>query len=492
MGEGGRDFAHGGQPRAGLELFLLAPVQFLETLAVGDVEDGSHPARLPAALVHQRRLVDEHRKARIVAAPENRLEALRIHRPGHALREAHLILVHHLRRPVRHRRRAPDQLLGRHADHAAERGIDVSDPAFQVVGAQAGHQGILHRHPEGDLLAQRALGGHPATDVAPQRREAPEQAERQGDHGADQQAGQELRGAPDAVDAQRDVGIGQVQVARVRVHALSRPARRARAEHVLVPVDQHDLVVLGEPPRDHLLEDAVHRIGGDHGAQVSVAGIQRDVIVHQDGRLEARRRRGLAVLRRAGLAGALEPQARRRRELVRRGPALVAGCHPRAFAIEPDDADELGMAAPEEVHARPQALAEQAAGGDLVGHQPQVVLVAAELETDRLLDPQGVGDQLRLAFVGLHLPRLAGQPQQQRQDQEHEQHRHQPLQHAAPACRGLGRRGAHAGPRPRASPRRRPAAAGIRESRRIIDLPGHAKSSENLFGYKTQSTEKQE
>ena len=155
-----------------MQLFLLLAVQFLDALAVRDVEHGAHPARLLAILVHQRRLEDQHGHARAVRALEIGLE-LRRGVACQGLDEALLVFLQRLGHPVGHGRQTPEDFLGRIADDLAERGIDVRHAPLQVARAHARHQRVFHRRAEQHLLAQRAFGRQAARDVAPQGQQAP-------------------------------------------------------------------------------------------------------------------------------------------------------------------------------------------------------------------------------------------------------------------------------------------------------------------------------
>jgi hypothetical protein len=77
MRQHGGDFAHGRHARRCLQLFLLLAIQFFDALAVGDVEDGAHPAGLLAVVVDQRRFEDQYRYALAVGALEEGLELRR-------------------------------------------------------------------------------------------------------------------------------------------------------------------------------------------------------------------------------------------------------------------------------------------------------------------------------------------------------------------------------------------------------------------------------
>jgi len=66
------------------------------------------------------------------------------------------------------------------------------------------------------------------------------------------------------------------------------------------------------------------------------------------------------------------------------------------------------------------------AGGDFIGQAAQAFFVAAKLEADRLLDPQGIGDQLLLPLIAFKLARLPGQPEHDGDEQQHQYHRQQP------------------------------------------------------------------
>ena len=167
-----RQFAHGGQARTRLQFFLLLAIQFFDPLAVRDVEHGTHPARLLAVLVHQRRLEDQHGHARAVRALEIGFELRRgVARQG--LDEALLVFLQRLGHPVGHGWQPSQDFLGGIADDLAKRGIHIGDAAFQVARAHARHQRVLHRRAKQHLLAQRAFGHQTARNMPPQGQQAP-------------------------------------------------------------------------------------------------------------------------------------------------------------------------------------------------------------------------------------------------------------------------------------------------------------------------------
>jgi hypothetical protein len=111
--------------------------------------------------------------------------------------------------------------------------------------------------------------------------------------------------------------------------------------------------------------------------------------------------------------------------------------------VIPDDALQL-VAILEHLHeARLQRGRRRRLDCEVGAQRGQRFLAARELEAQGLLDPQGVGDQLFLAFVAFHLARLPGQPQQDEQEQQHEQHRHQPAPRSFRNGAGKGERCFH-------------------------------------------------
>ena len=435
-----RDLAHRGQARARLQLFLLLAIQFLGALAVGDVEDGAHPARVAAVDVDQRRLEHEHGHAHAVRALEHGLELRRGLARQHEA-EAVLVVRQRFRRPVRHRRFLAEQVFRRQADHAAERRVDVGDAALQVARAQAREQRVFHRGAERHLLAQRVLGRDRARDVAPQCDERDDEAQRQHDHRADQQVRQQLRRTLDAVGGEHDLRARQVERALVRVDAAARSAGGPLGHDVVVAVEQRQRVVLGEPPRHVLVQQRLQVVRGDEAAHVLAGVVQRqmeiDQAVHEAGRA-------------VRLAVAAETRAARHRGGVARrlrqplGRQFQAAHRLRlAVGAEPDDAAQFVAVLEHLREARLQRGRSRRLDGEIGAEAGQRLLAARQFEAQGLLDPQRVGDQLLLALVAFHLARLPGQPQQDEQEQQHEQHGHEPAPRSLGHGPGQGKRCLH-------------------------------------------------
>ncbi len=427
MRQHGRDLAHGGQARAGVELLLLLARQFLGVLAVGNVEDRAHPAGVAALAVDQGRLEDQHRQALPVRAQEDGLELGRDVAGQHA-GEALLVLGHRFGRPVGHRRRLAHQLLARQSDHLAEGRVDVGDAALQVARAQPGHERVLHRRAKRHLLAQGALGGQAARDVAPQGQQARQQAQRQRDDRAHQQIGQQPRRALDAVGVQGHVGAGQVERALVGVHAAPGAGGGALGQQMVVAVHQRDRVVLGEPPGHGLVEQALQAVDGHQVAAAAPVVVQRQVVL--DHGVSPPRAVGLAVAPALGAARHVGGRACALGQRAQVAQVGAGGGDHAAVGVEPGQRRQLVGAAAQLVQAR-RHLGRVQPGRQVAAQGAQRVLVARHFKAHRLLHPQGVGDQLFLALVAFHLARLPRQPQQHGEEQQHQQQGQQPAPGAA-------------------------------------------------------------
>ena len=270
--------------------------------------------------------------------------------------------------------------------------------------------------------------------MPPQGQQAPQQTQRQGDDGADQQIGQQLGLAFHAVGKQGDAGAGHVERALVRVHAVAGTGGGAPRQHLVVAVDQRNLVILGEPPRHHFIEQAADLVGGHQAAHVALAIEQGLVIIHQHG---ARRRVGKArLLRRLGvlapvqaarIVGRRQRSGRKRQRM--RQIAVAAGQH-LAAGVKPQHALQFAAIAQHLLQPLVHFFRRQGAAGDVHAQVEQAFLVARQLEADGLLHPQGVGDQLLLALVAFHLARLPGQPEQDGQEQQQQDDGQQPAHRA--------------------------------------------------------------
>ncbi|MNT32698.1 hypothetical protein D3C72_1685940 [compost metagenome] len=220
----------------------------------------------------------------------------------------------------------------------------------------------------------------------------------------------------------------------MRVHAVSGAGGCAPRQYLVVAVDQRNLVILGEPPWHHFIEQAADLVGGHQAAHVALAIEQGLVVIHQHG---ARRRVGKArLLRRLGILAPVQSarivgrrqRGRRKRQRVRQ--AVVAGGQHLAAGVEPQHALQFAAIAQHLLQSFVHFFRRQGAAGDVHAQVEQAFLVARQLEADGLLHPQRVGDQLLLAFVAFHLARLPGQPEQDRQEQQQQDDGQQPAHRA--------------------------------------------------------------
>ena len=220
----------------------------------------------------------------------------------------------------------------------------------------------------------------------------------------------------------------------MRVHAVAGTGRGAARQHLVVAVDQRNLVILGEPPRHHFIEQAADLVSGHQAAHVALAIEQGLMVIHQHG---ARRRVGKArLLRRLGVLPPVQAarivgrrqRGRRKRQGVRQ--IAVAGGQHLAVGVEPQHALQFAAIAQHLLQPFVHFFRRQGAAGDVHAQVEQAFFVARQLETDGLLDPQRVGDQLFLALVALHLARLPGQPEQDGEEQQQQDDGQQPAHRA--------------------------------------------------------------
>ena len=214
--------ADGGQPRGGLQPFLLLARQVLDAALRADVEHGAHPAGVLALAVDQRRFIDHDREALAVLAHEQCFEAFaRRGLAGIAGSQAQRlplpVAVGQFGRPVRRRGRFA-QLVRREADHGAEGRVDVRDVAVQVARAQPGDQRVFHRLAEGQRLGQQAFGTSTPADIAGQQQGEREQQHRQPEHRSGGQVGNRAGRPGGAVHAQAQRGARQIHQTVRAVH----------------------------------------------------------------------------------------------------------------------------------------------------------------------------------------------------------------------------------------------------------------------------------
>jgi len=162
--------------------------------------------------IDQWRLDDEHRETRAVLVHEDRLKAFaRRHIASQPDFLALLVLVNQLGRPIRRIGALPHQLVGAETHHLAEGRIDVGDAAFQIAGAQPGHQRVLHGLAKGQRVSQVALGLETTAHVLAQQQQDGDQGDRHGGDQGRQHVGEEIGRATPAVHAQHQGRAGKVQ-----------------------------------------------------------------------------------------------------------------------------------------------------------------------------------------------------------------------------------------------------------------------------------------
>ena len=154
MRQGGRHLAHGDHALHALQLRLALLLLLFGTFLRGDVHHRTHPADVLALAINEPRGVHHgvHIGPVAVAQPGfNALGCSLARQCGLAVLPVPLQIVGV---PVGVWRQAADELGGRVAHHVAHGGVHVDDAAFQVAGAHAHQQRILHRLPKRLRLLQ--------------------------------------------------------------------------------------------------------------------------------------------------------------------------------------------------------------------------------------------------------------------------------------------------------------------------------------------------
>ncbi|MNX96665.1 hypothetical protein D3C86_1289920 [compost metagenome] len=382
--------------------------QFLAgALGLGDVRHRTHPARMAAPAVHQRRDVHPCEEAAAVAAHHAHLVAgggrLALQRQVDLL--LHLLLV--VGRPVGERRHAADQGALGPARHAAEGGVHIRDAAVQVERAQADQHRVFHRPAERGLGQQGALRLGAAAGVPPHAPQAPEQEAGQAHHQPQQHVVRQVRRRRVGIRAQRKRMPGWIKQhfvgQRIARHG---PQRRARARLVVL-VDEREAVALRQLGRQQVGQDAVDRIERAEGAEELV--VPHDRHFHQHEAVAALVHQRAGVDHALGLAGGVEgvedfrlqrmvdglPQPAGKLRRGRQRPAAA----PRG--IEPVHKDDFRVLSQDFLRGRAIGSLVELRGGDVARQRGQLVLVAQQREPHALLRPGGVAVQriaLLLAF----------------------------------------------------------------------------------------------
>ncbi len=421
VGERGRHLAEGDEPSRALQALGLPPRELHGRLAVGDVDDRSHPAAHGAVRVHQRRLVDQRIEDAAVRPAEAGLPARRLQLAMHLRVVTGAGGVDLVGQPVGHRRVAADKILGRVAHHAAEGGVHVEDAPVRVARAHADREAVLHRAAEGGL-GQELLFGEPAPrHVALQEHEREDRKRRQArDGGVERVAGPVARLT---VGSDGEFGAAQRRVEGDAVDhvAVRRLDARLLRQDPAGGVEQPDGIAFGDPPGHVAFDEAGHGHHGDDGALSP--GLVGDRNREIRGQLAALAGDEIAVDgagRETGPTGDLRESGRQRRVV---GEVRDGGAHP-TIGVDPGDGGDLRVVG----HHQPRALLEAHGAGAApraVDRQPgDGVLVGGELEPQGLFHPERVGDQGgagALAVLAVEEGDEEGEDGQQQQD-GHDRH----------------------------------------------------------------------
>ena len=322
MAEQRGHFAHAGQAGGGLQPLLLLARHVFGAALGRQIQHRAHPAGVAAGAVHQRRLIDDDRKAFARLAQELGLIALarrwlmQVTRQPvglTALVELGLVGRPVGRRPRRLVERATGlgQLFGAVADHGAERRVDIDDAAVAVACTKTGDQRVFHRLAKGQRLGQGGLGTGTSAGVTHQQHDHHEQAGRQAHDQRGGQVGNQPGRTLGRVHPQLQGAARQIDHPFGDEHAGSThraTARQARA----VGLDEQDFMVAGLLARayrvqqfnqrdaghreTHQLPGLLHRDAHVHHLHAQAMGQRHELAVCKTGRTDST---GLA----AGLAG---------------------------------------------------------------------------------------------------------------------------------------------------------------------------------------------
>ena len=436
--------AHGGQPRGGLQTLLLLARNFLDATLVADIEHGAHPAGVQAGTVDQRGLEDQHRKALAILSHEGGLEALaRLFGRPFGVEARGLpagVFVHQLGRPVGRRGQA-DHRLGVEAHHLAEGRIDIGDAALQVARTQAGDQRIFHRLSKGQRLRQRGFGTGAPAHVARQQQHHHAQRQRQPEHQAHGQVGDQLRTAGRAVQAQLQAQAGQVDDPLRHIDA-GTPRQTGAYQPRAVAFDERQLVRAQQVLADGFGEQAAQRQRAHHDAFGPTGVLHRHADVHHFNPQAARQRHEVAA-------------RKSRRGLAQRGGTGGGGF--KVDLVAPDAGEQRRHEGRVDrfahLHARVAPFganqlapfAHQAGGVGTPLRRarivPQQCLQALQVARDALANvgSGSAGGRLGL-FLRAHAFEIHGQPDQRRL-RHHQQHDQGAPQQGAPEPPGPAQRG---------------------------------------------------
>jgi len=230
------------QPRVVRHGLHLPALALFHLLALGDVEDGRHPADLLPLGIHQRRLEDHHIHDPPIpvlpagfVAHARRLASHVAQVAGHALADL-------VGQPVRHGRQEADQLLRLVAHHVGHCLVHVHEPAVQIAGADAHGQRILHRCAPCRLGAPRLLGARDAAHLPAQHRARGEQQQHEAPHEGHRQRappGGNLVTGTELQPGLRQTGAHRYPIPRLLRAAHARHGRGKHAAQVIQSPTAH-------------------------------------------------------------------------------------------------------------------------------------------------------------------------------------------------------------------------------------------------------------
>ena len=286
--------ADGRESGAGLQPLLAGARQFFDATLLADIDEGAHPAGLHALCVEQRRLEDQHRKARAVLAHEDRFEAFaRWHAAGQTMRLSLLIFVRQFGRPIGRLGHAGGVAMTRlrssrlpvhghqffcaEADHLAEGRVDISEPATEVARAQAGDHRVFHRLAERERLGKFELRLEAPPRVACQQHQHRHQRDRDGSHQRGQQVGEDIGRSAPAVDAQHERDARQVdQLLRSEDARAGATAHADDGETRAIGLGKGDLLAACKRRAEQLGQHVAQAIGRNQ-----ITALDRHAQLHQ-------------------------------------------------------------------------------------------------------------------------------------------------------------------------------------------------------------------
>ena len=194
---------HRCQARRGLQTFLAGARQLFHTSLLAHIKHRTHPTRLLARGVDQRRLEYQHGKALTVFAHKDRLHPFaRRGVTGQTQGLSLAIFVDHLWRPVRRRNAVSQQLFGREAHHLTKSGVDVGDASLAIARAQTRDQRVFHRFTKSQGIGQIRLDALASAHISCQQTHHACQRNRHHGHQCGENVGKHIRRCAPTIESQ--------------------------------------------------------------------------------------------------------------------------------------------------------------------------------------------------------------------------------------------------------------------------------------------------